>query len=272
MSLSSFLRLLPALAFASAVSLSTDAVAAKSRSKAKDTTPAAHVKRSFRTGDGPAKLGEEPADDASPGAAKGSKHEREKDKPDQTERADRPGKAGKSGKLVGLEGSRRITKLAHVEIRARDMRLTDEARDKLLRIAERYHAAVARPLVVTGGTRSIKRQAELMVAKLEHGDDIVDLYENHAAATEVVDAYEGVQKGAKRRKRGAMERVVEVLEAQAARGIFVSRHLLSGAVDVRSRGLDEAHVKALKAAVSAEPNVTFLDEREGAEPHFHLSL
>ena len=72
-----------------------------------------------------------------------------------------------------------------------------------------------------------------MVAKLEHGDDIVDLYENHSAATEVVDAFEAVQKGAWRRKRGTMERGMEVIEAQAARGLFVSRHLLSGAVDVR---------------------------------------
>lgn len=198
--------------------------------------------------------------------------ESESKAPTKKSKAARSGKSSKTTRAVGLEGTKRITKLAHVEIRARDMRLTDEAREKLERIAERYHTAVARPLVVTGGTRSIKRQAELMIAKLEHGDDIVDLYENHAAASEVADAFHDAQKGARRRKRGTIERVVEVLEAQASRGVFVSRHLLSGAVDVRSRGLDEGHVRALKAAVAAEPDVTFLDEREGAEPHFHLSL
>jgi hypothetical protein len=168
--------------------------------------------------------------------------------------------------------ARRYNALPNVEVRARDLRLTDEARERLVRIAERYAKTTGQRLVVTGGTRSARRQAQLMIEKLEHGDDMVGLYEQKEAAREVEAAYQEVQRGARRRRHGALERAQQVIEGQMQRGVYVSQHLLSGAVDVRSRGMSEALREALKQAVSAEPGAALLDERDGAEPHFHLAL
>ena len=63
-----------------------------------------------------------------------------------------------------------------------------------------------------------------------------------------------------------------VTGAQMAQGIFVSRHLRSGAADVRSRDMTAAREAAFRAAVAEEAGVVLLDERRSAEPHLHLSL
>lgn len=171
------------------------------------------------------------------------------------------------------ETPQRVKSIPHVNIRARDLRLTPTAREQLARIADRYRAAARADLIVTGGTRSTKRQAELMISKLDHGDDIEALYEQKAACREIIAAYRAASgEGKKKRRVGVMERVRAVIDAQVARGVYVSRHLQSGAIDVRSRGMNAAQEKALRAAVAAEPGVSLLDERESVEPHFHLNL
>ncbi len=158
-----------------------------------------------------------------------------------------------------------------IEVAARDLRLTDEAKGRLLRIAARYYEATHKKLVITGGTRTPTRQAELMLQKLKHGEDIVKLYENRRAASEIRDAYlTGVaEKWSKKRIVRAMR---DVILQQIARGVYVSKHLQSGAADVRSRDMSVEQEAAFRAAVSAEPGVTLIDERQSAEPHLHLSL
>jgi hypothetical protein len=172
---------------------------------------------------------------------------------------------------ASLETPRRMQPGPHIRVLARDLRLTPTDADRLRRIAARYHASTKRPLVVTGGMRTPKRQAELMLAKLAHGSDIVQLYENTAAATEIRAAYrDATARGA---RRSELVRVIrDVIEGQMRRGIYVSKHLQSGAVDIRSRGVSASQEAALRAAVAAEPGVGLVDERDGPEPHFHLKL
>jgi len=166
---------------------------------------------------------------------------------------------------------RKVAGNMHMEVLARDLRLTDANADKLKHIAARYWKATHKRLVVTGGTRTPQRQAQLVYDKLKHGDDIIALYENKAAATELRNAYrDAVAKGTKR--KGTIKVMREVIEAQIARGIHVSKHLKSGAVDVRSWDMDGELEKALREAVKQEPGVTLMDERKGPEPHFHLNL
>ncbi len=171
----------------------------------------------------------------------------------------------------GKPNLRKVPAGPHIEIHARDMRLDDVARERLGRIATRYFKATRRKLVLTGGTRTPGRQAELMFDKLAHGEDIVALYENKPAATEVRDAYrEAVGKGLK--KAALIKAIRERIESLIARGSYVSKHLKSGAADVRSRDMSPRQAEALRAAVKEEAGVTLLDERASAEPHFHLSL
>ena len=175
----------------------------------------------------------------------------------------------KSAALTG-QGVRRVHSGPHIDVQATNLTLTGEASVRLERIAERYFKATHHRLVITGGTRTPTRQAELMLEKLQHGEDLLTLYDK-APALEVRDAYrEGVAKH--HRKPQLVRALREIIEAQMHRGTYISRHLQAGAADVRSLGMTPARLQALRAAVAAEPGVTVLDEREAAQPHLHLSL
>jgi hypothetical protein len=157
-----------------------------------------------------------------------------------------------------------------LDVQTGNLRLTDAARGRLERIAARFHKVTKRRLVITGGSRTPTRQAELMHEKLEHGDDLLVLYEK-ASAVEVRAAY---REGVKRHftKARQITAIRDVILGQIKRGIYISRHLQAGAADVRSINMTPARVQAFRAAVAAEPGVVLLDERDAAEQHFHLSL
>lgn len=166
---------------------------------------------------------------------------------------------------------RKLDRPRHIEIRARDMRLRASSIGRLERVAARYHAATRARLVVTGGYRSPRRQAELMASKLADGEDIAALYAEKGAAAEIRDAYlAGVER--KQPRSQLVEIVLGVIDAQIARGVFVSLHLQGRAADVRSRGMTAAQIDALKSAIEAEPGTVMVDERDGESPHFHLKL
>jgi hypothetical protein len=188
-----------------------------------------------------------------------------------TEREDRADPEGSSGGKDADEPLRRIAGNMHMEVLARDLRFTPSNAQRLKRIAARYFKATRARLVVTGGTRSPLRQAQLVYEKLKHGDDILALYENKGAATELRNAYrEAVAKGWKR--KATIRAIRALIDAQIARGVYISKHLRSGAVDVRSWNMEGAKEKALREAVKQEPGASLMDERNGPEPHFHLNL
>lgn len=174
-------------------------------------------------------------------------------------------KAQASGQAVRL-----VRTGPDLDVQTGNLRLTDAARGRLERIAARFHKVTKRRLVITGGSRTPTRQAELMHEKLEHNDDLLALYEK-VAATEVRTAY---REGVKRHftKARQITAIRDVILGQIKRGIYISRHLQAGAADVRSINMTPARVQAFRAAVAAEPGVILLDERDAAEQHFHLSL
>ena len=166
--------------------------------------------------------------------------------------------------------TRLVTTSEHLDVQTGNLRLAEVARARLERIAERYHKATRRRLVITGGTRTPERQAELMLEKLEHGDDLLALYDK-PSAIEIRTLYrEGVHRHFA--KKRLVREIRDVILGQIHRGVFISRHLQAGAADVRSIGMTPARVQAFRAAVAAEPGVIILDERDAAEPHLHLSL
>lgn len=189
--------------------------------------------------------------------------------------AARKGRADRARQAAEIRPSgpalRHARRGARIEIRARDLRLDGEAMDRLERIAARYYERTRRSLVVTGGMRPPQLQARLMYEKLAHGDDLLKLYENQAAVLEIRAVY---RSGVARRvpKSILIKSLRKTIAEQLARGVYVSRHLSAGAADVRSRGMSASQEQAIRAAVAAEPGVQLLDERSGAEPHFHLDL
>lgn len=164
-----------------------------------------------------------------------------------------------------------VAATTHMQVLARDLRLTPTNAERLKRLAASYYKATRKRLVVTGGTRPPLRQAQLMYDKLKRGEDLLALYENKAAAVEIRNAYRaGVGRSLSRKRVVLM--LKEVIEAQMGRGVYVSKHLGSGAVDVRSWDMSAAMEQALREAVKREPGVSLMDERKSAEPHFHLTL
>ena len=110
-----------------------------------------------------------------------------------------------------------------------------------------------------------------MLEKLRHGDNLLALYEHQAAAAEIVAAYrEGTARSQSHKQ--VLTAMRDTIVRQLAQGVFVSKHLRIGAVDVRSRGLNPSQEQALRAAVAAEQGVRLVDERKSAEPHFHLTI
>ena len=195
----------------------------------------------------------------------------EETKPAPTTRVLARGDAVPEEEAKGEDPLRKLDRPRHIEIRARDMRLRQSAIGRLERIAARYHAATRARLVVTGGYRTPRRQAELMASKLADGEDVAALYAEKAAAAEIRDAYlAGVER--KQTRAQLVEIVLGVIDAQIARGVFVSLHLQGKAADVRSRGMTAAQIEALEAAIEAEPGTVLVDERDGESPHFHLKL
>jgi len=180
-----------------------------------------------------------------------------------------PGR-GLSATAVAAGPRYRVRSSPQLGVEARELVLTALARERLERIAGRYFKATGRRLVVTGGTRTPARQAELMVQKLNNGEDILLLYDQQPAL-EVREAYRHAV--AKRYGKQRLVRAVrETIEAQIRRGVYISRHLQADAVDVRSLGMTPARFAAFRNAVAAEPGVTIIDERGATEPHLHLTL
>ena len=58
----------------------------------------------------------------------------------------------------------------HMEVLARDLRLSATNAGRLKRIAAHYYKTTRKRLVVTGGTRTPARQAQLIYEKIAHGD------------------------------------------------------------------------------------------------------
>lgn len=161
---------------------------------------------------------------------------------------------------------------ADLEVAARSLKLTKTARTRLAGIAARYRAATGKRLVITGGDRDARQQAKLMYKKAEAGEDLLALYVRTELVRPILAAYKAEKSAKRHSERSVIAAMTKVIEAQRQRDEFVSRHLEFGAADVRSRGLRDSDVSALKAAVRAESGAQLVDERDSSSPHLHLGL
>jgi hypothetical protein len=135
-------------------------------------------------------------------------------------------------------------------------------------VAEKYHKATGKGLVVTSGTRDAYAQAEVIYEKLAAGDDIVKLYKAKASAQDLKRIYdEG--KAAKNDKSAIVEEMASAIRAQIKKGVFISAHLRAGAADVRSTDMSNADKRHFVEASETGGLSVML---ESTPPHFHLQL
>lgn len=122
-------------------------------------------------------------------------------------------------------------------------------------------------VTVTSGIRTSASQAGAMFRKFHSGGDY-KIYRNRVAAKEIYDQYvagKALGLGAAENTR----RMKLVIDGQMQRGVYISMHLKSGAVDFRSRTLTAAQKALFMSLAERHVDVVLL---ERFPPHFHVQF
>jgi hypothetical protein len=140
---------------------------------------------------------------------------------------------------------------------------------KVAAIGQNYSRIGKAPLVVTSGNRTALKQAEAMRVKISMGENLLKLYGNKKAASQVVQAYKQA-KWAGQSKAAVVEQMAQVIEEQVGQGVFISNHLREGAVDIRTKGLSKWAKAKLIESAEMVPGVRVHDE--STPPHLHVDI
>jgi len=145
--------------------------------------------------------------------------------------------------------------------------LSPEIEAKVKLLADAFHAATLRDIVVTSGLRSAHSQAVAMYDKLAGGDDLA-IYRQQDAAQAIRQRYtDGLQQHQSRDT--IVARMEAEIEQQISMGIYLSAHLRNGAVDIRSRDMTDSEKQAFMAIAEQMAESVIL---EAIPPHFHVQL
>ncbi len=139
--------------------------------------------------------------------------------------------------------------------------MTKSLQKKVEKAAELYVAKTGTKLTITSGFRPPERQAPAMYDKIiNEGEGAVrKLYKNKVAIDEILNSY----RANKGKREKAVSAMTETIEKQVKRGVMISSHLLSNAVDVRL----SAVLTALKDSVIQLGGRIVVESN-----HFHLEL
>jgi len=149
-----------------------------------------------------------------------------------------------------------------------DVVLSAELRQVVTAIADRYHDKTRRTLEITSGVRTAERQAGAMYIKLRQGGSL-SIYKQKALVTPIKEAYRAARKR-KLKKEAVIAAMAAVIEAQVARGEFLSRHLKGRAFDARIIGMSGKQRAAFLQAAHEVGGVRVLIESH--PPHFHVEV
>ena len=100
------------------------------------------------------------------------------------------------------------------------------------------------------------------------GGDKLTVYSNQTAAKEIKKAYDDAVT-AEKSKSDIISDMKSVIDNQISKMIYISKHLKTGAVDVRSKDMTTAEKSHFKSAATGIAIKVIL---ETTPPHFHLSL
>lgn len=140
---------------------------------------------------------------------------------------------------------------------ASGVELTPEASAFLAELRSTLASSV--PIRVNSAGRTIEQQASAMLKKYQAGgaQELYDVYASDATIAKLL---------AVPKTTAAWS---EVIRAELARGVRLSRHLAGGAIDLRTRDITDAQLSALVAAVKAVGGRPLLED---APPHLHVDL
>ncbi len=150
-----------------------------------------------------------------------------------------------------------------------DVELSPKVETKLNALADAFQRRSGRSFVVTSGTRGPEDQADVFVAKLEAGDDVLKLYRDKNAVLELKRLHD-LGRAAGRPRAMVVAQIAAAIKAQMRRGVFISAHLRAGAADVRSTTMTGTDRRHFVDAAREVGGVSILVET--IPPHFHLQL
>ena len=155
----------------------------------------------------------------------------------------------------------------HYETSDPKFKVPAEIRPRLNTLASEFHSATGKTLVVTSVARDAHAQADAMYIKFTRGG-LGSEYIDRTAFNEIHDAYILNQHQGK--SPGDTVRAMQsVISAQMARGIYISKHLKAGAVDIRSSSLTKAEVSKV-LEIATRHGVRAI--HEDAPNHIHLQF
>lgn len=140
--------------------------------------------------------------------------------------------------------------------------MTAGLQEKVSNLANHYFAITGNGLIVTSGYRPPDRQSKAMYDKIVNEGEtrVRNLYKNKTLIDEILNVY--------RKNKGvppvAVAEIQKTIEGQMRRGMFISNHLLSNAIDVRKA---TTNLASLRTAVSQVGGRVVVEGN-----HYHIEL
>lgn len=138
---------------------------------------------------------------------------------------------------------------------------------QLKKIADAYHKATSKDIVVTSAKRTAVSQASALYTRFSKGGNVND-YVRQKEAKAVKKAYDDTVK-AKKNKAAIIKAMEQELASQIKQGKYLSSHLSSKALDVRSKNMSSVEKKAFLKACKVVASKCLV---EGTPQHFHLQF
>lgn len=163
----------------------------------------------------------------------------------------------------------------HYRLNNDTVRLNDQMRDAVGRLADEYHRRTGADLTLTDGNRTPADQAARMYYRLTHPDgvhaDPLWDYRNRRAVEQIRRAYRDAVAAGKTPAE-VQQAMTDVIQQQvdSRPPTYVSAHLREGGVDIRLRDMTAAQRQAFRESVAATGEFTV--HQEGNPPHWHLQL
>ena len=136
-------------------------------------------------------------------------------------------------------------------------------------IADRYYLASGKDIIVTSGRRSYLSQAtEMYKNRVRRG------FFGNYKAKKVIDLLEdifiqGTTPTTKKPKAEIVREMEKVISIYAKRGTYISKHIIDGAVDIRSKNMSSQQKEAFRISAAGIASYVKL---EGNPKHWHLQF
>lgn len=138
---------------------------------------------------------------------------------------------------------------------------------QIKKIADAYHKATSKDIVITSAKRTAASQASALYTRFSKGGNVND-YVRQTEAKAVKKAYDDAVK-VKKGKAAIISAMEQELNSQIKKGKFLSSHLSSKALDVRSKNMSASEKKAFLKSCKAVASKCLI---EGTPQHFHLQF